>query len=88
MGMYEFSADISDIQSNIIKIPSHIKLKVPPSSKCKVTLLFDDIDDELVAKSEDKEEKWSFAISHDEFWERLGITPNMDLSDVEEYEIE
>ena len=50
MGMYEFSADISDIQI--------------------------------------QEEKWSFAIPHDEFWEKFGITSDTDLSDVEEYEIE
>ena len=76
MRAYEFNADI---QGNTIKIPEHIKAKIP--SKCKVMILFDEI-------HEDKKEKWDFAVSHDEFWAKLGITQDTDLSDAEEYEIE
>ena len=76
MRAYEFNADI---QGNIIKIPEQIKSKIP--SKCKIMILFEEV-------SEEKKEKWDFAIPHDEFWADLGITSDTDLSDVEAYEIE
>ena len=76
MRAYEFNADI---QENMIKIPEYLQLKIP--LKCKVMILFEEI-------SENKENNWDFAIPHDEFWAELGITPDIDLSDTEEYEIE
>ena len=76
MKAYEFNADV---QGNIIKIPEHIMPNIP--SKFKVMILFDEMTDS-------KDRKWDFAIPHDKFWAKLGITPETDLSDVEEYEIE
>ena len=76
MRAYEFNANI---KGDSIKIPKSIKSKIP--AKCKIMILFEET-------PEAKKEKWDFAISHDEFWAELGITPDTDLSDVEAYEIE
>ena len=75
---YEFSA--ANIKGNIIEIPEYIIAQIPKNSKIKMA--FDGV------PKDSHETKWDFAISHDKFWTELGILPDIDLSDVEAYEIE